>query len=252
MYFPQLSIADEIIYATVASGAEQLVPKGKVKWASMYCAEATICEIGDRVTSASAKSLGYEVVYRGRNSLAQPDFTAECLAARNAGAEVMVMGEDTNSMGRIAASCARQGFRPLYVLFGQGIVPAMAKDPNLANAIGPSYTFPWFQSGTPATDEFQAAMRKYSKGSVTGGHPIGWVAGKILEKAAVALPEPPTSESILQGLWSIKDDTLGGLSMPLTFVRDQVTKPKACWINIESRSGAWINTDGYRLKCRDR
>ena len=34
-------------------------------------------------------------------------------------------------------------------------------DPNLDGVVVPSISFPWFQSGTPATDEYQQVMRTF-------------------------------------------------------------------------------------------
>ena len=46
-------------------------------------------------------------------SLTQPNFTAECLAARNAGLTFLMLGMDTNSERRVISSCAQQGYNPI-------------------------------------------------------------------------------------------------------------------------------------------
>ena len=53
-------------------------------------------------------------------------------------------------------------------------------------------------------------------GNLVNGVPtaVGWVAGKLLERAGANLPDPPTSEAILRGLWSVSNDNLGGLTEP--------------------------------------
>jgi branched-chain amino acid transport system substrate-binding protein len=78
------------------------------------------------------------------------------------------------------------------------------------------------------------------------------VAGKLLERAGRALPEPPTSHAVLEGLWSVNDDDLGGLTYPLTFVRDQPTEPKACWFNLVIQGGAWLSPDNFARHCSPR
>lgn len=40
------------------------------------------------------------------------------------------------------------------------------------------------------------------------------------KKAASTMPEPPTSEAVLNGLWSLHDEPLGGLTRPSTFIRE--------------------------------
>src|SRR5207253_75515 len=102
------------------------------------------------VFAADAKALGFNHVYRARASIAQPDFTAECLSSRNAGVEVLLVALDQNSVARVAVACARQGFHPIFALPGQVVSDELAGDPNLAGAVGQSAVFPYVQSGTPA------------------------------------------------------------------------------------------------------
>jgi hypothetical protein len=78
---------------------------------------------------------------------------------------------------------------------------------------------------------------------------MGWVAGKLLQRAGAKLPEPPTSEAILQGLWTIEGDTLGGLTSPLTFRKDEPAVPTSCWFNLALK-GRWSSPDNYQLHCR--
>jgi hypothetical protein len=205
----------------------------------------------DRIWSAQAQPQGFELVYRGRASVAQPDYTAECLSARNGEAEILLLALDSNSVQRLATSCFRQGYQPKLAIMSSVVVDRLKEDPNLDGLIASVPTFPYFQSGTPGTDEFQAAMKAFAPGATIGvGHSLGWVAGKMLEKAGAAMPEPPTSQAILEGLWGLKDETLGGLTQPLRFVRDQPAPPTGCWYNLVLHNRSWISPDQYRLNCR--
>jgi branched-chain amino acid transport system substrate-binding protein len=251
MYFTQQSNGDAMFYSFIASPADINVPKGKKKLGTLVCVEAPDCDPADKIMSGAAKRLGFEHVYRGRASVAQPDYTAECLSARNGGVEVFLVLLDRLSLGRVAAACARQGFRPTFAHVATAQGDDSKKDPNLEGLSASSNVFPYFQSGTPASDEFQAALRSYSGAVSLGiGTATGWTAGKLLEKAAAKLPEPPTSQAILEGLWSIKNDDLGGLTLPLTFQESGPTKPTStCWFNMVVRKSEWTTPDGYRLRC---
>jgi hypothetical protein len=126
----------------------------------------------------------------------------------------------------------------------------MKDDPNLEGAIAWTNVFPYFQSGTPATDEFQQALQTYGEGIPLGmGPPTGWVAGKLLEKAGAGLPEPPTSEALLSGLWSLQSDTLGDLTLPLTFTRDQVPPLLVCWFDFTISGGTFLSPDRFKRHC---
>ena len=250
MYFPQMSSGDAMLRATMGSMQRQLVPSGATKLASLMCSEAQGCTDWDRLMAAEAKNYGFAQVYRGRGSLVQPDYTAECLAARNAGAQVFFILHDVNSIGRVASSCARQGYKPRFAIPFPLAAERFKDDPNLDSVVGSATVFPWFESDTPATQEFQKALKDFGNVSVTGGGPsIGWTAGKLLEAAGARLPEPPTSAAILEGLWSLKGDTLGNLTGPLTYEREKPAPLKSCWFDLALVKGRWASPDGFALHC---
>ena len=250
MYFPQLPSANFQLDGAPPSVARMLVPRGVTKIGTIVCVEIPECSNGERVWSNSAKRVGMEYIYRAKASLTQPDFTAECLAARNAGAQSLFVLMDPNTVGRIAASCARQNSHPTIALMGTALAAFMERDPNLDGLVAHTTIVPWFTSGTPATDEFQSAMAQFGKDVSPYTAVWGWVSGKLLEKAGANLPEPPTTAAILDGLWSIKDDTLGGMTMPLTFVRDEKPKGLACGYDIFVQKGRWVSPDNSALHCQ--
>jgi branched-chain amino acid transport system substrate-binding protein len=250
MYFPQASSGLGMYHGGLFGAAEKMVPAGKTKLGTLACAEAQECGDADQYWAKTAPQAGFEQVYKARISLAQPDFTAECLAARNSGAEVLLFATDPNTVSRFAASCARQNYRPAYAGPSAVLADRFKDDSNMGGVVGGMNVFPYFQSGTPATDEFHRVMKVYGKGIVVESTAsTAWVAGKVLEKAASNLPEPPTSESILKGLWSIKDDTFGDLTQPLTFVENQPAKPIGCWFSVAVETRSWVS--GFKMQCRE-
>jgi branched-chain amino acid transport system substrate-binding protein len=56
----------------------------------------------------------------------------------------------------------------------------------------------------------------------------GWVATQLFEDAAANVPDPTTSHAILNGLWTIRNDDLGGTTYPLTFVEGEATPEQYC------------------------
>lgn len=251
MYFPQAAAGDTILYTSIAGAAQYTVAKGKTKYGMLVCQEAQLCKDGERVWTEAAPKLGVQVVYTGRGSLAQPDYTAQCLAARNAGVEVLLLILDPNSILRLLASCSRQGYSPILGLTGSEVEDQMKNDANMDGALAMSSVFPYFQTGTPATDEFQAAIAKFAPQLARGvGPATGWTTGKLFEKAAAAMPEPPTTEAILRGLWSLRADTLGGITQPLTFQEGQNSpRDPACWFAIQVKAKTWVSPDGFQPHC---
>lgn len=251
MYFPQTSFGTSMTGGILYGAASILVPRGRTKLATFWCAETPDCENSSRIWVTDAAQAGFELVYKAKVSVAQPDYTADCLAARNAGAEVVFFALDGASIGRFALSCARQGFHPTMGTFSSIAQDRMKDDPNLDGMIVTTPVFPDFQSGTPATDEFQTVMRNEGRDILVGAsRAVGWVAAKLFERATVGLPDRPTSEAILKGLWSIKNDDLGGLTQPLTFVADQPAKPMMCWWTVIAKDKAWASIDRFTRHCR--
>lgn len=254
MYFPQTSSGYAVMRTGLANAARQALPRGKKKLATLACVEAQLCTDADRIFGEEAAKRGFELVYRSKASITQPDFTAECLAASSAGAQVFLTVMDTNSTYRVASSCARQGFKPLYATVSSIVTDRFAKDPSLSALVASSNVFPYFRSDTPATAEYQQALRQLGPDVPPGPGPaLGWVGGKLLERAVANLgSEPPTtSEALLRGLWSIKNDDLGGLTHPLTFTANQPAVAKACWFGLAIANGKWISPDNYELHCLD-
>ena len=248
MYFPASSESHAMARTFVLSIASQIPDKHKL--GILYCAEASGCQQAADISEKTSKETDYQVVYKGKASIAQPDFTAECLAARNAGAEVFYINMDSNSISRVAASCARQGYKPRYAAMVTTLVDRFKDDKNLDGLVGPTQIFPYFQTGTPASDEYQRALASYGKGLTNGvALAAGWTAGKLLEAAAANLSEPPTNVSVLEGLYALKGADLGGLTLPLTFVRDQPAPARSCWFDIAIASGSWRTPDNYKLHC---
>jgi branched-chain amino acid transport system substrate-binding protein len=250
MYFPHLSSGQYLERALVYSTAEQSIPKGLKKLGTLVCVEGQICSSIERRFADMASEVGFDYVYHGKASLAQPDFTAECLAAHNDAVEVLFLAMDQNSSRRLSAACARQGYHPVLALPGQGIAEDLKNDPNLDGTIGSVSVFPWFQKGTPATDEYQEALKVFGTNEASGAGPaIGWSAAKLFERGGAALAEPPTRESLLAGLAALRSETLGGLVAPLTFQPNTPPTPFVCWFSVVLKDRVWRSPDNYRLHC---
>ena len=251
MYFPQAPNGDTYWRSMMPGLAE--VTKGKKKFASVACVEAeTACGGADRVwhDEGVAKANGFDPVYRARVSLAQPDYTAECLAAQRAGAEIVVLVLDDTSIGRFANSCGRQRYNPI---FAWPLAPAATRhkdDPNLNGGVVLLNFFPWTKGDTPATAEFQGAMKKHFSGTVEPGHAGGWASGKMFEKAALATATPTLASGILEGLYSFRGETLGGLTMPLTFTRGKPAPRVECWGQLIINSGKYVPVNNGEVRCR--
>ncbi len=248
MFFPQFTHTPTLVTSTIGAGAA--VFTGKKKLGVISCVEVQGCRDFNELAPEAAKPFGLEVVYRGQISLGQPDFTAECLAARNAGAEMMILAADANTMTRVARSCAAAGYKPGY-MSPHSVTDDVRKDPALNGLVVESPMRPWFGTDSPALVDLHKAMAKDAPGEeVTSGYGAGWVAAKLFERAARTLPEPGTSDGVLTGLWSIQNDDLGGLTYPLSFAKDTPVAHRACWWPVQVDNGKWADRSGGKVTCR--
>ena len=112
MYFPQVTSGEAMLRTIPPSMASQVRPRGAKNLGTLVCAEITACEEAAEEWAKQAKTLGIEYVYRARASLAQPDYTAECLAAKSAEADILFLVLDQNSLNRVATASAATGLQP--------------------------------------------------------------------------------------------------------------------------------------------
>ncbi|HYT38485.1 MAG TPA: ABC transporter substrate-binding protein, partial [Acidimicrobiia bacterium] len=251
-YFPIAAHGKEFVRASLYNAGEYGKATGRHKYGVLMCSEAPICDTTDQIAgnADNVRAAGLELVYKVRVSLVQPDFTAECIQARNAGVEILQIALDGNGVGRVAASCNRQNFHPFISVFGAIAFDKMKENPDLDGLTVNANSFPYFLCDDPRAKEYCAAYQRYGPAKVYGiGNTNGWMAGKALERAARNL-QTPTSQAVLDGMWSFKDETLGGLVQPLTFTKGQNAPRQPCWWPLVLTGGKWTAPNGVNVKCR--
>lgn len=239
---------------TEFAAARDLVGKGK-KAGFISCQEVQQCADYATGFSAYAERAGFTPVFAGRASLTAPDFTANCLQARNAGAEVLFLRIDINSVKRIARDCSRQGFKPVYVTAPVLTDPSYPSNPAFDRIITPSQQFPFINTRLPEEKRFREVMtRTIALDQIFASHAQGWNVANIFAEAvkrAIPPDATPSTELILKGLWSFKNETLGGTSQPLTYVKG---KPPAhlnnvCAFPMQIVGGKWTAPNGNKPSC---
>lgn len=229
--------------------AAKLAHPEMTKIGVLTCREADGCTQASTGWPEAGKKVGFTTVYNGQVSIAQPDFTAECLNARNAGAQILFVAVDPNSVRRLAQNCATQSYKPVYALPSGVIASGQNGDPNLEGTIGINPAFPWMSSATPGEQAFQAAVKRYNPGlQLNITTPFGWTSGKMLEKAAAGrLGDQPAPAAVIAGLRTFKNETLDGIAPPLTF--STRGKSSTCWFTLAFKGGAWKDGNGGRASC---
>lgn len=217
----------------------------------LYCGEATACTNSYKVLSeGGAKQAGVDLVYSAQISLAQPDFTSECLQARNNNVEALLVAADGATVARTSRSCAQQGFKPQFLAVSLAVINDLEKEPALEGLSAPVATFPWIASDTAAAREFTDTMRQYAPDvRLSGSASAVWTAGKLVEAATRHLSASPKPAEILAALWAMKGETLGGLAPPLTFHQGQGPDKPACYFVVRVVGGKWTAPNGSTPSC---
>ncbi|WP_153349055.1 ABC transporter substrate-binding protein [Nocardia aurantia] len=195
---------------------------GKQKFGYMYCNPG--CEQPHAMAKASAEKLG--IGYFGVPiSLSQPDYVAQCLAAKSAGADALEIGSNGNGVSKVAGQCASQQYNPMLIGGAFVATKKVLNDPVLnGEKLWSSYANYQGDSTPPGAKVFSDAMQKYAGAAFndpefTPQYELAWAAGQMFKAAAEAGKIKPgaTADDMRRGLYALKNETLGGLIAPTTY-----------------------------------
>ena len=214
---------------------KQLQPTG-AKIASLLCSNSTVCQGATKIISGSAQQLGIPIVYNQTADAAAASYTPQCLAMKSAGATAII--PSGINYVNVIRDCNRQGFHPLVITTNYGPTPtAIHQNPStLAGLVGPAPIFPPFQA-FPQTQGYFNLLKAYAPAYLPGGTQYNnsslnaaadaYVAAlafaKAIENANIPAGATATRTELVQGLSMFNNETLGGISPPLTY--SDGTKP---------------------------
>ena len=236
-YFPQHSSGKDLPLTPLGSATVSQFPEGKKKLGTIVCADGIqVCEDAKKTFPERAPKYGFDYVYNGSASLAQPDLTANCLAAQDAGAELLMILMDKNSIQRARSILLQHRL--------QAHLPAQPDDRERRAGHRPA------ARGGRRQRCRRPVVRHHEpgRGRVPGGDGhlrpgrghqrrshAGWDLGQVLREGGGQIGTRPPRSRCWPGLWSMKDETLGGLVPPRTFTQDQPS-PHTCATGPGSRT----------------
>ncbi len=242
------TLGDSIMFAL----SKVAIPQAKTKFASFACSDIGLCDLFDeRWTNPEIlKRTGFTLTARGRPSLTQPDYTAQCLAARNSGAQVFMAALDTASLRRVAGDCARQNYRPIFGTVDLLALANLPSDPNVDGMVVASRIAPWVDTRVPGIAELHRAFARYAPGAViSGGNANGWILGEFFAAAGERLPEHPTQADLVDGIYSVKKNNLNGMTYPITLTRGQPLARQLCFGVVVIKDRTYAQLPGPSLYC---
>lgn len=233
-WFPSGQTNDSITYS-VAATAKQA---GAANLAVFYCAEAPVCQQSVPLIKSAGQAVGVPVVYTQSISATAPNYTAQCVAAKQAGVKALFIGDAFSIVARVAADCTAQGYNPIYVTEGSGYTSQALTAPGLKDHLWSSFPILPYYSTEPAVTAMNAALDKYAPGlrqqtsTWSEFAAQAWTGGLLLaqalKNAGVTASTPVSPSVITQGLDKVSDETLGGFSPTLSFTAGK-PHPVDCW-----------------------
>jgi branched-chain amino acid transport system substrate-binding protein len=220
----------------------------------LYCVEfPTLCGATEQIVAASASQYGLDDVLNAPVSLTQPSFAAQCSQAEAAGAQVIFSLVDGAGQVREADDCATAAnFHPVYISESLSANTDQETDANLQGLYIPVGTFPWPDNSTPADQVYHTETNKYAASEdLNATSSADWASGILAMEAAAGhlSATNPTSAQFLAGIYSIKNNNLGGLTPPLTFTSGQVPTLSSCYFAAQVENNKWTAPSGDNLQC---
>jgi branched-chain amino acid transport system substrate-binding protein len=243
--------------ATTAAYAKSL---GKTVAAEWWCIEAYACQRAQQSDDANGglASAGQKVVMNVSVSLTQPSYLSQCSTAKSKGVQYIMAHLDGASFIRAKRDCNQIGYDPMICNVAGAITPQLlttegTKGPDEV-CFGVS-SFPWWASETAMQKAFQDAIAQYAPGTPTAYGSSGvWAAGEILRSSSKYLSATPTRAELLKGLYTVKEETFGGLTYPLTYFPNASMQHPLPFFNcgyvaIVTEQGKWDFSPGKEFYC---
>jgi branched-chain amino acid transport system substrate-binding protein len=215
-----------------------------------YCREAPTCKTMADDIRKLAPQAGIEIVHEAQTTLTQPDYTAEVLAARNAGANLLILATESFSAIRTIRSAHRQDWHPQVATQHSAVDARFIADGG-ADVEGVLLGAGMVSWDSPKMADYRAAMNRYAPGGVLANiSQYAYMAGKLLETMAVSWPPQPTTADVVRGLYALKGETLGGTIPPLAY-KEGVGHDSSdmCVIPTRVEGGKFVPQNGDNFLC---
>jgi len=241
MYFPVDAGFNAGVYGQIAAARDV----GSKFFDTIYCTETTACAFAIPVLQSAAQREGIKFAASPASANA-PDYTANCLSAKQAGADFLQ--NNGINMANLVRDCARQNYHPVFAQGGianQSVIDS-AKGEQIAGNLYEAGI--WYDG--PELANFHKALNTTDLVSSTPGQNsvMTWdsleMMASVLRRMTVA---NPTRQDFLNALYTVKGETLGGLVQPIDYT---VQKPGTglhagndCWTEHLVKDGKYFHMD---------
>jgi branched-chain amino acid transport system substrate-binding protein len=208
----------------------------------LYAAEDPFGANATKLLKKYAPKMNMKVVYDARVSLSAPEYTAELIAAKDAGADAVVIYLGPNNIVTFQQNAQQQGWDPV-VDGGNSIFKKEYEADGVEGTIAAGLTYPFFG---PKLADFRAALKKYQPSAQADDLSAAvWLSGKLFESLGAHLPAKPTSADVLNALYKVKNESLGGTVIPITYKAGGPQKEGVCSTQYVFKNGTFEAPLGF-------
>lgn len=204
---------------------------GAKKVGIVLCTDVAACAQAQPLFKSDAQAVGMDPAVNLLAADTASSYTPQCLALKDAGVQA-VAAFVTNIAG-FARDCARQNLKPIWINSGMGpTLSQIQANPLLGNTVGSTPNYPCLGPASPSvplSEDYVQAIKEYAPSLAPGGSEYNqisdfvcsaWVGGegfaKAVENANVPAATTVTNEDVIRGLSMFHNETLGGLTVPVT------------------------------------
>jgi branched-chain amino acid transport system substrate-binding protein len=226
---------------------------GIKKQANFYCVEVAICQSATVQAKTLLPKVGMTQVYAAGISFSAPNYSAQCLAAKQAGATALSVGDASGVVTKVAQDCATQGYTPIELGNDGTVAIAWLGIPAMNGNIDVQPEIPWFIHNA-ATKPMYGALQKYAPSVISGpnfGEVVvqSWAAGNELQLAAAHLGATPTAAQVISGLYALpKGTTLNGIAPPISFTKGKAAS-NPCFFEMGIKDAKFVPLGGGKPFC---
>lgn len=220
---PFVMVAKQAGYKTIAALDEAQNPTSK---------QAT------QLIAGMAKAEGLDFVAGITIDATAPNFTAQCLQLVQKKVEYAALTMPDATAKRLAADCARQGYKGAFGAGAALVTPTFYKSLSGTKLMGGLTGFPWY-ADTPAVKHYREVMDQQGVSEDTwarGDSTAAWASMELFKKAlddnAAKLSPTVTRSDVVSAYGTIKDEGLGGLlPRPVTYPPGKPAPAPSCsWL----------------------
>lgn len=219
---------------------------------NLYCAESPQCASSKDMAPVLDGLLGTETVVQTKISSTASDYTAPCQTLIDAKVETYKVAADGPVVAKVAEACRDQGLQARLVTADATVRQLFADIPQLDGMLAVGSTVPFVDDSTPGTKAYQELIADYlpDLGGENGPLPMNSFIAVQMFKQAVELggTDEVTSASILDGLYQMEDETLDGLTVPITYTKGKPTIVN-CYFTLGIEDGEFTMPEGLDYVC---